>query len=111
MKLFLRLPAFPLANEIRYMIEKRAGFDGSKLDALAAVKEIGDRPAMFIAAQHDPRMPADIAQKLYDASTATKRDLLIVDGPGANIHGHAYQADSRLYVERVAAFLDSALRD
>lgn len=110
-KLFLKLPAFPLANEMRFMIEKRAGFDGSMLDALAAVKAIGDRPAMFIAAQHDPRMPADIAQKLYDTSTATKRELLIVDGPGAHIHGHAYQADPRLYIERVAAFLDSALRD
>jgi pimeloyl-ACP methyl ester carboxylesterase len=109
--LFLKLPAFPLANEIRFMIEKRAGFDGSKLDALEAVKAIGTRPAMFIAARHDPRMPADIAQKLYDASAATKRELLIVDGPGANIHGHAYQADPRLYLERVAAFLDSALRD
>ncbi|HEX5735055.1 MAG TPA: alpha/beta hydrolase [Blastocatellia bacterium] len=111
-KLFLKLPAFPLANEIRFMIEKRAGFDGSKLDALEAVKALGTRPAMFIAAQYDPRMPADIGQKLYDASAATtKRDLLIVDGPGAHIHGHAYQADPRLYVERVAAFLDSALRD
>ena len=110
-KLFLKLPAFPLANEIRFMIEQRAGFDGSKLDALEAVKAIGTRPTMFITAQHDPRMPADIAQKLYDASAATKRELLIVDGPGANIHGHAYQADPRLYVERVAAFLDNALRD
>jgi len=110
-KLFLRLPAFPLAHELRFMIEKRAGFDGSKLDALAAVREIGNRPAMFIAARHDPRMPAEIAQKLFEASTATKRDLLIVDGPGANIHGHAYQADPRMYVERVAAFLESALRD
>ena len=111
-KLFLKLPAFPLANELRFMIEKRAGFDGSKLDALEAVKALGTRPAMFIAAQHDPRMPADIAQKLYDASAATtKRELLIVDGPGAHIHGHAYQADPRLYIERVAAFLDFALRD
>lgn len=110
-KLFLRLPAFPLAHEMRFMIEKRAGFDGSNLDALAAVKRIGDRPAMFIAASHDPRMPAEIAQKLYDASAATKRDLLIVDGPGANIHGHAYQADPKLYIERVAAFLETALRD
>lgn len=110
-KLFLRLPAFPLANEIRFMIEKRAGFDGSNLDALRAVNSLGERPAMFIAAARDPRMPPDIAQKLYDASTATKRDLLIVDGEGANIHGHAYQADPQLYIERIAAFLGDALRD
>jgi pimeloyl-ACP methyl ester carboxylesterase len=110
-KLFLRLPAFPLANEIRFMIEKRAGFDGSDLDAVRAVKALGNRPVMFIAAARDPRMPADIAQKLYDASAASKRDLLIVEGEGADIHGHAYQADPRLYIERIAAFLDDALRD
>ena len=110
-KLFLRLPAFPLANEVRFMIEKRAGFDGSNLDALQAVKALGDRPAMFIAGARDRRMPAEIAQKLYDASTATNRELLIVDGPGADIHGHAYQAEPDIYISRIDAFLDKALRD
>ena len=35
-KLFLRLPSFPVANELRFFIERRAGFDGSKFNALDA---------------------------------------------------------------------------
>ncbi|HVG18550.1 MAG TPA: alpha/beta hydrolase [Blastocatellia bacterium] len=110
-RLFLRLPAFPLSNEMRYLMEWRAGFDGSRLDALDAVKRIGDRPALFIAAAHDKRMPPDLAQKLYEASASPRRDLLIVDGPGSEIHGHAYQADRGLYISRVARFLESALEN
>ena len=110
-RLFLRLPAFPLSNEMRLLIEWRGGFDGSKLDAVDAVRRIADRPAMFIAAAHDKRMPPDIAEKLYEASTASKRDLLIVDGPGSEVHGHAYQADRKLYVSRIAGFLQTALSD
>jgi fermentation-respiration switch protein FrsA (DUF1100 family) len=108
-KLFLRLPAFPLSQELRYLIEWRAGFDGSRLDALDAVRRIGDRPALFIAAAHDKRMPPELANKLFQASTSPKRDLLIIDGPGSDIHGHAYQADRKLYIDTVARFLESAL--
>ncbi|HEX8186702.1 MAG TPA: alpha/beta hydrolase [Blastocatellia bacterium] len=110
-RLFLRLPAFPLSNELRYLIEWRAGFDGSRLDALDAVRRIADRPALFIAAAHDKRMPPGLAQRLYDASTSAKRGLLVVDGPGSDVHGHAYQADRKLYINTVAQFLESALEN
>lgn len=109
--LFLHLPAFPFSNETRFLIEWRAGFDGEKLDALDSVRRIGTRPAMFIAAAHDKRMPPDIAQKLYDTSTAAQKDLLVVDGPGSEVHGHAYQADRKVYISRIAAFLQTALGD
>ncbi|MEK6287408.1 MAG: alpha/beta fold hydrolase [Acidobacteriota bacterium] len=110
-KMFLHLPPFPIANELRFFIERRAGFDGSQCDALEAVKRSGDRPILFIAAAHDRRMPPEIAQRLYDASTSSKRDLLVVDGPGSQIHAHAYQANESLYISKVAQFLDSAFRD
>jgi fermentation-respiration switch protein FrsA (DUF1100 family) len=108
-RLFLRLPAFPLSNELRYLIEWRAGFDGDGLDGLDAVGRLDERPALFIAAAHDRRMPPELAQKLYEASASPKRDLLIVDGPGSEVHGHAYQADRKLYINRVAQFLQAAL--
>ncbi|MFP5261901.1 MAG: alpha/beta hydrolase [Blastocatellia bacterium] len=110
-RLFLHLPAFPLSNEMRYLMEWRAGFDGSRLDALDAVKRIGPRPILFIAAAHDKRMPPDLAQRLYEASASPRRDLLVVDGPGSEIHGHAYQADRKLYVTRAAQFLEAALEN
>jgi fermentation-respiration switch protein FrsA (DUF1100 family) len=110
-KMFLHLPAFPIANELKFFIQRRAGFDGSQLDALGAVKRIGDRPILFIAAAHDRRMPPEIAQMLFDACASSKRDLLVIDGPGSEVHGHAYQANEALYISKVAQFLDSALRD
>jgi pimeloyl-ACP methyl ester carboxylesterase len=106
---FLHLPSFPIGNELRFFIERRAGFNGGDLDALEAVKRIGDRPIMFIAAARDKRMPPEIAEKLYRASVSPNRELLIVEGPGDNVHGHGYQANPTLYIERVRAFLESAV--
>jgi pimeloyl-ACP methyl ester carboxylesterase len=108
-RLFFHIPAFPLANEIRALMEWRGKFDGSKLDALDAVRRLGERPAMFIAAANDRRMPPDIAEKLYNTSASDKRKLLVIDGPGSEVHGHAYQADPQRYVNEIAAFLKDAL--
>ena len=108
-RLFMHVPAFPLANEIRALMEWRGKFDGDKLDALDAVRRLGERPAMFIAAANDKRMPPAIAEQLYQASASDKRKLLVIDGPGSEVHGHAYQADPPRYVKEIAAFLDDAL--
>ena len=110
-KMFLRLPSFPVANELRFFIERRAGFDGSQFNALEAVKRIGDRPILFIAAAHDRRMPPEIAEQLYQVCSSPGRDLVIVDGPGSEVHGHAFQANPKVYVERVARFLESVLQE
>jgi fermentation-respiration switch protein FrsA (DUF1100 family) len=109
--MFLHLPSFPVGNELRFFIERRAGFDGSQFNALDAVKRIGDRPILFIAAAHDRRMPPDIAERLYQASASPKRDLVIVDGPGSEVHAHSFQANPKMYVERVARFLESVLQE
>jgi pimeloyl-ACP methyl ester carboxylesterase len=108
-KLLFRLSSFPLANELRFFVESRAGFNSEDLDALAAVKRIGERPVLFIAGARDKRMPPSIAERLYEASASTKRDLLIIDGDETAIHGHAYQAQPKHYVERIAKFLDAGL--
>jgi fermentation-respiration switch protein FrsA (DUF1100 family) len=109
--MFLRLPSFPVANELRFFIGRRAGFDASQLNALDAVKRIGVRPILFIAAAHDRRMPPEIAEQLYQACSSPGRDLVIVDGPGSEVHGHAFQANPKVYVERVARFLESVLQE
>jgi fermentation-respiration switch protein FrsA (DUF1100 family) len=106
---FLRLPSFPLANEVRFFIEQRADFDGSKLDVVEAVRRIGDRPVLFISGASDRRMPPEIARKLYETCASPKKGLLIVDGPATEIHGHAYQAGPAAYVEKVDQFLRAGL--
>ena len=107
--LLFRLPPFPIANEIRFYVEQRADFDGEKLDALNAVKSMGDRPIFFIAGAKDPRMPASIAETLFRASVNPKSDILIADGPQSHIHGHAYQTDPARYIDSVDRFLKVAV--
>jgi len=108
--LFLRLPSFPVANELRFFIEQRAGFDGSQFNALEAVKRIGDRPILFIAAANDRRMPPQIAVQLHEACMSPNKDLLVIDGPGSEVHAHGFQANPKLYIERAARFLEAALK-
>jgi dipeptidyl aminopeptidase/acylaminoacyl peptidase len=108
-RVFLRLPAFPLANELRYFIEQRANFDGAKLDALEAVKRLGDRPVFFISGINDKRMPPEVTRTLYNAAAGSKKDLLIVEGAETSIHGHAFQAEPQTYITRISQFLDAAL--
>ena len=108
-RLFLRLPPFPIANETRFFIERRAGFDGDDLNALEAVRKVGDRPILFIAGAEDRRMPPDIARRLSEASSSQRSGLLIVEGAATKVHGHAYQADPKLYVDHIDQFLASAL--
>jgi fermentation-respiration switch protein FrsA (DUF1100 family) len=108
-KRFLRLPSFPLANELDYFVSHRAGFDADELSPLEAVKKLGNRPVLFIAGAHDPRMPPAVADQLYRASLSSKSEILIVDGPDSNRHGHSYYVDPELYIARVSQFLQSAL--
>lgn len=105
---FLRLPAFPLANELEYFIEHRANFDGAKLNALEAVKRI-DRPIFFISGQRDKRMPPNVTQTLHDAALSEKKELMVVEGEQTVIHGHGYQASPKIYIERINQFLSTAL--
>jgi hypothetical protein len=55
-------------------------------------------------------MPPEIARTLFAASTSDKRDLMIVEGEETKIHGHAYQAEREMYINRVAGFLSAALQ-
>jgi len=104
-KLFLRMPPFPLANEMEYFIAHRAGFDADALSPLEAVKRLGSRPVLFIAGAHDPRMPPAVADQLFRASLSPQSKLLIVDGPDSDVHGHSYYVDPPLYISHVSHFL------
>ena len=62
-----------------------------------------------ISGRNDKRMPPSITETLYNAAASPKKDLLIVEGAETSIHGHAFQAESKAYIERVSQFLDAAL--
>jgi pimeloyl-ACP methyl ester carboxylesterase len=60
LKLFFGLPRFPLADELIFFIERRAGFQKENFDLEKAVAEIGDRPILFIAGGEDERTPIEL---------------------------------------------------
>jgi dipeptidyl aminopeptidase/acylaminoacyl peptidase len=108
-RLLTRLPAFPLGSEVRTLLRWRNDIDVASVDALDATRRLGDRPAMFIAGAHDPRMPAEIARTLYRASTSSKSRVMIAEGPDDDIHGHAYDVDPERYIREISDFLKNAL--
>jgi alpha-beta hydrolase superfamily lysophospholipase len=100
---FPPLPAFPLADEVIYFAAWRAHFKPADFDLGAAVQRIGDRPILFVAVEGDPRMPPEIAQKLYAIARSPKKQIVIL--PGTR-HGEGFNTAGQQYKQAVKDFLD-----
>jgi pimeloyl-ACP methyl ester carboxylesterase len=101
---FPPLPAFPITNEVIYLSTKRGKFDPSDFDLEKAVTKIGTRPILFVGVEGDPRMPPDIARRLYGDAQSELKDIVIV--PGTR-HGEGFQSGKKQYEEAVTEFLAS----
>jgi pimeloyl-ACP methyl ester carboxylesterase len=101
---WLRLPKFPIVDELILFTQWRAGFTSEDFDLRRAAQKIGDRPILFIAGGADQRMPPEIAQALYDASPSAHKNLLII--PNAP-HGAAFRTDREAYTQAVLRFLQT----
>jgi alpha-beta hydrolase superfamily lysophospholipase len=104
LKLFLHLPAFPIADEVIYWSAWRGNFRSSDFDLEKAVEGFGTRPVLFVAVEGDRRMPPEIARRLFDRSASPDKQLLIL--PGTR-HGEAFNQNSERYKEAVTAFLET----
>jgi fermentation-respiration switch protein FrsA (DUF1100 family) len=104
LKLFLHLPAFPIAYEVGYWTAWRGHFRPADFDMVKAVDRIGDRPILFVAVDGDRRMPPSIAQTLYaHAQSPLKKDIVL---PGHR-HGEGFNQAREPYEKAVADFLTS----
>ncbi len=101
-RLFFRLPSFPIANLIVTAAEWRAGFDADAGDVEAAVRNI-DAPILFIAGSADRRMPPELAERLKRASRNAATELVVIPGAG---HGEAFSRDRQTYLNSVYRFLE-----
>ncbi|MBI4457151.1 MAG: alpha/beta hydrolase [Acidobacteria bacterium] len=103
-RLFFHLPPWPVADEIRHLIQWRGDFEGSEIDILKATLRIGTRPILFVAQSEDRRVPSTDARRLFAASISPVKRLLIFNG---RRHGHAYRDHVKEYQQAVLEFLSS----
>lgn len=104
LKLFLHLPAFPIAYEVMYWSGWRGGFHVSDFDLGKAVDRISPRPILFIGVEDDRRMPPSIAKALYVRATGQGKRILIVPG---HRHGEGFNQARAPYEKAVKEFLES----
>jgi len=104
LRLFLHLPAFPIAYEVIYWSAWRGGFRAADFDLERAVERIGNRPLLFIGVTGDRRMPPSIAEALYAHATSPSKRLVILPG---NRHGEGFNQAREPYQKAVKDFLAS----
>lgn len=102
LRLFFRLPSFPIANLITAIAGFRAGFNPDEGDVEAAIRHL-DIPILFIAGGADRRMPPALAERMMSASRNPLKELLVVPAAG---HGEAFRTDRTTYLNSVYKFLD-----
>jgi pimeloyl-ACP methyl ester carboxylesterase len=102
LKLFLHLPAFPLAYEVMYWTAWRGGFSVSDFDLGKAVERIGSRPILFVTVEGDRRMPPAIARTLYSRAASPGKRLLVLPGQR---HGEGFNQATEQYKQAVSEFL------
>ena len=105
-RLIFPLPAFPIANMVILLTRIRMGFDLAEGDVEAAVAMIPDMPVLFIAGGQDVRMPPELADRLYRASSNRQSDLLVIESAS---HGRAFREDRETYLATAFGFLEDAL--
>jgi pimeloyl-ACP methyl ester carboxylesterase len=99
---FPPLPGFPVVNEVIFLVSRRGHFDPADFDLEKAVTKIGTRPILFVGVQGDPRMPPEIARRLYGDAQSELKDIVIV--PGTR-HGEGFKSGNKQYEQAVTEFL------
>jgi fermentation-respiration switch protein FrsA (DUF1100 family) len=104
LKLFLHLPAFPIADEVAYWTAWRGHFSPKDFDLVKATERIGDRPILFVAVEGDRRMPPSLAQTLFAHARSPLKKLIILPG---HRHGEGFNQATAAYEQAVSDFLGS----
>ncbi len=107
LKLVLGLPRFPIGDLIMLYTRRRIGFETDEFDLQKAVRQLNDRPILFIAGTADRRMPVAMQRRLYEqAATRYKTFITIPDAT----HGAAFRTHRDMYEQAALQFLDDALK-
>src|SRR5262245_26095651 len=108
LRLYFRIPSFPVANLINLITGLRMGMDLDDGDVEAALQHAGNVPILFIAGGADRRMPPNVAKRLFDAAQSPQKRLLVIPGAG---HGEAFSVDKKQYLNEVFSLFAIIRRD
>ena len=101
MKESFGLPPFPAMNLLDWRCKEVAGFSLSKAVPLQAVKN-SKVPMLFIHGLKDTLVPPAMAQELYDAAVAPRKEILFI---GEAVHGAASQTGQDQYFKTIRDFV------
>ena len=99
------LPAFPLVDSARFVLQLRGGYDLMNASALNAVAK-SNTPTLFIHGASDAMISVQMSKDLYEAAACPK-EILIVEGAG---HAQAQDKDPEAYYETIRDFLEEYSR-
>ena len=103
----LNLPPFPFAPLVVWFGELESGVDIRLVRPIDDIPQIAPRPILLIHGELDDTIPANNSVALYEAAQQPRQLYLI---PNAG-HGGLLTADPKGYEQRVAAFLDTYLKN
>ena len=95
----------PLIDAINYVNKKNHDFDFNTLRPIDSVKN-AKTPMFFIHGKADNLIPSFMAEELYEACAAEKKELLIVEGAD---HAQSCMIGADEYITRLGNFLDEIL--
>ena len=95
------LPAFPLVDSARLVLQLRGGYDLMDASALNAVTK-SNTPTLFIHGASDAMISVQMSKDLYEAA-ACEKELLIIDGAG---HAQAQDKEPEVYYGTIRNFIE-----
>ena len=95
------LPPFPAMNLLDWRCKEVAGFSLNQAVPVQAVRN-SKVPMLFIHGLKDTLVPPVMAQELYDAAVAPRKEILFIEDA---VHGAASQTGQELYFKTIRDFV------
>ena len=95
------LPPFPAMNLLDWRCKEVAGFSLNQAVPVQAVKN-SKVPMLFIHGLKDTLVPPAMAQELYDAAVAPRKEILLIEDA---VHGAASQTGQEQYFKTIRDFV------
>lgn len=100
MKSLFKIPAFPILHACSLITKLRSGYSFKEATAIEQLKKC-TVPILFIHGSEDTFVPANMVQKVYDATNSPK-DIVIVEGAG---HGLSSTILGKDYWDKIWDFV------